>query len=236
MASAVIPYKYSEKSELQLRYTLRSLQKYLSGIGEVFIFGKSPAWVKNVTTILTPEIDWSFDKIYQKERAIYEKVRLACYNDQVSDDFLFMNDDHFLLMRFDASAFPAYFQGHTRDYLNRPDIYVNTLQNTEELVPGAKYFDVHAPCLYNSTKFIEAMEGLDWAKKFGYCIKTVYHHAWRIEGWKSKDLKIKIPLSEDQIRQCLYTRIWFSTADSAINPAMVSFLNQLYPAKSIYEK
>jgi hypothetical protein len=239
MTSIVIPYKYSHASEVQLRYALRSIEKHLKGYGEVFLLGKAPTWCQNLVEVPTPDIDRNFDKIYQKERAIYEKVRLACYLPEISNTFYFTNDDHYLLTDFDAGKFPLYWSGDWEEQAERPDIYRETAKNTLAELRNRNLsdilYDCHTPILYNKKKFLK-LEGLDWNKKYGYGIKTMYAALNGLQGELIHDLKLRVDISITFIKCCLLGKKVFSTDDKAMGPGVISVLKELYPNKSKYEK
>src|SRR5688500_2320198 len=109
----------SRNNDIELRYCLRSIETHLSGYGDIFLIVHKPKWVKNVMHI--PAEDEQ--RTWWKERNIYRKILLACEDPRVSDDFLFMNDDHYLLSDFVAGEFPYYREGTISDYLGRDDQY-----------------------------------------------------------------------------------------------------------------
>lgn len=221
----------------ELRYALRGVEKYLRGVGEIFVIGKAPRWLRNVTVI--PATD--HERTYYKERNIFNKIMLACQDSRVSEDFLFMNDDHFLLQEFEAGSFPYYYDGYLSTQAKRSDPYGNTARNTAlylkfECVP---FFDVHAPILYNKCKF-PLVGRADWNKKYGYCIKTTYclTNGLFIDHPRTEvsDLKITGAMSTTQIKNAIAGRPFFSTADNVRDGAMGAVMEELYPSRSKYEK
>lgn len=240
MTSIVIPLvkNGSRWGDKELRYALRSVEKHLTGYGDIFIIGYCPPWLQNVIHI--PATDG--DKIYEKERNIYSKILLACEDKRVSEDFLFMNDDHFLLQDFEAAKFPFYSYGFLSDYLHRVDPYQQTLQNTFDLIGDHLFFDIHCPILYKKSNFI-AMNELslvDWSKKWGCAIKTLYSYFLSsIDGLRTEsfpDLKICDPLSSNKIKELITMRPWFSMDNHAREGGIETVLQELYPNKSKYEK
>jgi len=239
MTTVVIPYKYSEKSEIQLRYALRSLEKHLKGYGQVFLLGRAPTWLRNVVEIQTPDIDWNYMHLHQKELAIYNKIKVACGSPNVTDDFLLMNDDHYLLQDFNAATFPLYWSGDMEEEADRPDIYANTCRNTVKALRAAKApilnYDCHCPILYNKERF-KVVESLDWGVKYGYGIKSMYANLNGLRGIMCSDLKFRSPVSYHIASHAISTQPFFSTDDKAIDTSMVNLLSSLYPTKSRFEK
>jgi hypothetical protein len=228
----------SRHNDIELKYCLRSIEKHLSGYGDIFLIGHKPKWVNNIIHI--PAEDEQ--RTWWKERNIYRKILLACEDPRVSDDFLFMNDDHFLLSRFGAKRFPYFFDGGTESHIGREDQYGNTVKNTfDALRMHVHHFDVHCPINYNKQMFKD-LQLFDWDRKYGYCIKTLYMHYWRprimgpIRGYYP-DLKINQPLPSSKIKELLTGRSWFSVGNKAfdIGGGMEQVLQELYPNKSKYE-
>lgn len=238
VTSIVIPYRLSINNDQELRFCLRSIVMHLKGYGEIFIIGEKPTWVKNVTHIPTPDIDRQFDKTYWKERKIYEKIRIAAYMDDVTDDFYFTNDDHFLLQDFDAATFPLHWGGDMSGEICRPDIYGQTCIHTNERIRANMWpdhnYDTHCPIVYNKRLF-QNLEELDWTKKWGYCIKTMYCGINGKKGEFYPDLKIKDQESPEMIKRLIANRPYFSIGDKAVGPGMLQVLRELYPDRSIYE-
>jgi hypothetical protein len=235
--SIVFPLGHgSHNNDLELRYCLRSVEQHLTGYGDIFIIGRKPDWLKNVIHI--PFDEGFAPQSYDKERNIYNKIMAACADERVSDDFLFMNDDHFLLQDYEAGKFPYYCHGWLSEFMTVTD-YKSTISNTNELLwplgHDCLYFDVHCPIVYNKERFAYVLEA-DWSKPYGFCIKTVYSNC--VEGLKAleqPDLKIDESYPSSRIHQLLSGRPWFSIGNRAFDGGIKRVLQELYPKKSIYE-
>jgi hypothetical protein len=231
----------SRHNDQELRYCLRSIEKHLTGYGDIFLIGHMPKWVRGCIHI--PATDE--DRTWWKERNIYRKILLACEDPRVSDDFLFMNDDHYLLSDFVAGEFPYYYSGMLYQEASRDDQYGATAKNTLQLINLQKgwhddrywrYWDIHCPIIYNRNSF-GWLSKFDWGKKHGYCIKTAY--SWFVGGiaMEYPDLKINQPLPPSKIKELITGRSWFSVGNKAfdIGGGMANVLQELYPNKSKYE-
>ena len=90
----------------ELRYSLRSIEKYLQDVEEVIIVGDNlPDWINNVTQIILPDIKG------KKQLSIRRKI-LAALN--YTDEILFMNDDVYFLKP--SNDFPYYYHGYLKNY------------------------------------------------------------------------------------------------------------------------
>lgn len=232
MIDIVIPYWENEGQEL--RYALRSFEKYFSGVGNIFIIGDKPSWVNwkaNIIHIAAKD----GNRMMGRERNIYKKLMLACAHPAVSDTFLFANDDHFMLQHFPAAAFPYYFHTHLEHSLSLAgdNPYRQTIQNTIDLL--GKFFqnyDSHCPILLEKQLFMKTFSAVDWTRPYGYCLKTVYCHANGIKGEICLDVKIR--------RRGEYVALpaglpYFSADDKAMDKSLRMTLETLYPNKSKYE-
>lgn len=139
----------SMRHNIELRLSLRSLEKYGKNIDRVFIVGNKPEFIKNVEYI------WVEDK-YQWWRNAFEKTK-AAIKAGISDDFLLMNDDFFMLEEFDALNYPFYHRGELPKEADREytKILVSTRKILEKEGYKTKHFGVHCPMRINAKKYLE---------------------------------------------------------------------------------
>lgn len=221
----------------ELKYALRGAEKYFPH-GRVFIATENlPKWITNVTHIHKTDAHG-----YQaKERNVKEKIVLACKSKQLSENFLFMNDDHFFLSRAKEN-YPNYFYDYIVNFQRRrirKDGYTRTIYNTVQYLndPTAKYFDIHFPMILNKSNFPEIVEKADWSKDFGYLIKSLYANKMKLRGTPHTDLKINIEkLNLQKLRETIRGRPMFSISDTQGAEYFERFLKSIYPNKSRYEK
>lgn len=234
MIDIVIPYLHSQRRNgLELRYCLRGIERKLTGYNKIWIIGQKPSWLIGVGIIQVN--DSPYPRL--KENNIYCKILEACKNKEVSEDFLFMNDDHFLLKSFTASQFPYYHRGELYDSMKKnKGSYRATLNHSRRVLMAKDLptldFDTHCPIVYNKSKFIQAFEDIDWKIDWGYAIKSVYCGLNGIEGTYMPDCKINNKSLHD-IKLRTANREWFSTG--SLNDDMEKFLTSVYPKKSKYE-
>ena len=223
----------------ELRYSLRSVAKYITDIGNVYIVGERPDWIntKHVKHVFAPDkpgLEW-------KEFNIMQKVVKACTLPMLSREFIFINDDHFLLSV--IPPLPFYYQQTLNASLAKrkvQDSYYFSMQNTLRALEGRGYntinFDIHAPIIYDKNLFTDAVLSYDWlCCPGGYVVKSLYCNTLGITGTVDMDLKIKEKLTCQQIDALTLHRKYFSIDDSAICIEMEIYLKYLYPTKSKYE-
>jgi hypothetical protein len=221
----------------ELRYSLRSLEKQGENYGNIILVGDKPPYL-NGKIIHIPQSD---NSLHCHERRIYEKLLVACNTPEISDPFIFFNDDYFLTKPIDFSNIGYYFSINIEDKIikrSRNDLYKKTMRNTfavlKEKGLKTRYFDIHYPMQYYKNKFIEAMKKYDWEINAGYLIKSLYANTLRIKGEKRKDYKIKNNLSKDELKRLIILTDLFSTEKIYRNTA--EYLVKKYRAKSSYEE
>lgn len=160
-------------------------------------------------------------------RNIFEKLLKAVRHPEVTEQFIYGNDDHFLLQT--HNIIPDYFSTHFGG--NRP--YQLTVRNTG----SDKNYDVHAPMVMSKSRFENTVAVLDWNKAYGYCIKTVYCKGKPANNfYQYEDLKIRKPMKAVDIERVVSGRLWFSIDDRALNEDMISVLEKLYKQPSRWER
>lgn len=227
MTSIVYPLgNGSRLNDAELRYSLRSVEKNLSGYGKVFIVGRKPTWIHNITYIEAK------DQFEVPDRNIMTKIMKACESPEVSETFLYMNDDHFLMHEFEIDKFPFFYSETIEAYLQRRgmDGYGQRVRNTYDYLSKndlpTKYFDSHTPILIEKKRFKEIMNKVDWNKKYGFVIKSLYANSLKIEGQLEKDHKSEsTPRKNDPV---------YSTTPKP-KAAVTRFLSEVFNKKSRYE-
>lgn len=223
----VIPFKNSINHDVELKYALRSAEKYIPNMGNVFLMGDIPYWAHNNLTIV-PLIDLRNSQWRDHNIAI--KILRACAMPQVSDDFIILHDDNFLLKPLDPSVY-----WHKGVQWVIAGDYGKVITNTVGRLGVVNNYDVHAPHAVNKQRFIKSVGALDWAVPYGYCIKTAYAAMNGIPGTKTLDCKINACPPEHELLEIIADKAFFSTGDTAIKPPMLRVLQALYPQKSKYE-
>lgn len=216
----------SKYNDLELKYSLRSLEKYLSGYDRIFIVGNLPNWIKKDSVVHIPKGDGLY-----KQQNIFLKIKAAIDNG-ISNNFLFFNDDHFLLQPLQADQLPYFYDNTLQHWATKArGRYKGAILNTGE----GLYYDVHTPIIYNGEKFLNTVGKLDWSKE--YVIKSAYCNANQIgKIVKIDDIKIEQERTVEQLKAIIHKKMFFSIATYALYPAMKQLLNELYPEKSKYEK
>lgn len=221
----------------ELRYSLRSVDKYVNHVGNVYLIGEKPKWIKNIIHIPMndrPGVEW-------KEFNIMQKILRACATPALSREFIFMNDDHFLLHV--IPPLPFYYQQTLLSSMFKrrvQDTYHKALDNTYQALMRRDYnvinYDIHVPIIYDKNLFADTVLSYDWnTAPGGYVIKSLYCNTLGVKGQEVMDLKIKERMDCFKLEALTLGRKFFSIDDSSINLDMGTYLQYLYPIKSKYE-
>lgn len=226
----------------ELRFALRSFEKYMPH-DDVVLIGAQPDWFNGKRAFLFRDDP---DPKY-REANIFLKLQWYIRNHNDGGEFVYANDDHFLLTEWDG--LPPYPTKGTigQAMASRSDLdpYKKTIRNTVNLLGhGALNYDVHAPMSMDprlfKDRFFEKEEGLPnkivWkGKQWGYLFKTLYGQ--NFPHYAAGDNKINEPTSAADTLTMVENGVYpfFSTSDKAFNMDMVDALLTLFPNPSRYE-
>ena len=218
----------------ELRFALRSIEKYLTGYDKIFIIGECPSYLQNIIHIPCPDFPG------RKEYSIFNKIMKAVADERCSDYFVFWNDDIFLIDNLQTADFKFWYEGTLQSkYEQSHGHYKAAIKNMIDI----KYYyfaytDIHTPIIYNKEKFIKGVAAEDWSKE--YVIKSLYTSSIKESIVCSfehmPDLKINKAMTYYEIKARIKERLFFSIGTYGVCPAMTKVLTELFPDKSKYEK
>lgn len=225
----ILPYRADPNNGLELKFALRSIAKYLTGYGEIFIIGDSvPKWLKNVTVIPCHEQNEKLAK------NILNKILLSFQ--YAGEDVLQWQDDIFLTRPLNVTDIKYWYDGNLEQAIFRHHgSYKTYIENTaKKITEDVPYFDTHTPIIYNKEVFNKLAAKYDWQTK-NFLIKSLYCNLLCDPGVEMADCKISGPMRYNQIKEKINGSLFFSTSPQAVSDDMVEVLRELYPEKSKYE-
>ena len=142
----------------EIRYSLRSLERYAKGLGKIFIVGEFPLFLcKDIQHIKAHDM---FNPNQNADGNIITKVLAACAQQSLSENFMFINDDHILLKKLTLSSLPAFHKGDMNTFPPHTwtlNYWRSRLKRTMEILNQksmtAYHFDCHTPILFNKKLF-----------------------------------------------------------------------------------
>jgi glycosyltransferase involved in cell wall biosynthesis len=223
----------SINSNNEILFSLRSLQKYCTGYRDVHVIGHRPKFLKNIKH--TQFIEGNIKAIN-----ILLKIKQACLNKDITDDFLFMNDDHFFCKEVDINNMSYYFDQNEMYKILRErkkiDTYRRIIEDTIETFTSLIFFDVHKPMIINKAKFLNMCENINFKKFYnGLLVKSSYCNFNNIKGVPCKDMVLREKLTYNEIIDILKNESIFAITDDAINESLIKFFTTFYPIESQFE-
>lgn len=228
-------------SNNELRFSLRSVEKNLGGVGKVYVIGENPGWfTQNIIHIYYP------DEVGPKnaDGNMARKILRACREPDLSDNFLFMNDDFIIYKPVVASEIPWYDKGDMKDRPEkfwRTQFYRYRLRRTFDVLrsrglPTMQY-DYHAPMLMNKHEFPKVMAQFDYAADIGYTFRSLYGNMMNLPSIHLNGQKKTIYMKYDEkgLRKYVENCTFIGYNDLALNSAFKRFLEVTFPEPSKYE-
>jgi hypothetical protein len=222
---------------IELRYSIRSMFKYLNGFDRIIIVGQLPPFFQNVI-----HIPFEDKHRHNADRNIYEKILAACNHPGLSENFCCCSDDYFLLKSFDLTSLPFYYCGtleETFKKLSKENYYRSHVEATYNILSDRNLptlnFNTHFPIVYNKQTFIDCMSRYNWETKIGYISKSLYCNSLKIPGEYMTDSKIHTPKTKTAIDRKLQKVCFFSTNEFSVNEPLKEVWQALYPESSPVE-
>jgi hypothetical protein len=225
----------------ELRVSLRSVQKNLKGVRNIYIIGENPGFLSDkVIHIYHPDELSSINA----DGNMTLKILRACQEKDLSDDFLFMNDDFIINKPMIASQIPWMHKGDMKD---RPSGFWVTqhyrfrLRRTFDLLqisglPTLQY-DYHAPMLMNKYKFPEVMSAFDFIDDIGITFRSIYGNVLALPADHLVDQKVTLykTYSLADIIKRTENAQFVGYNDAALNNSFKYWMISQFPERSIYE-
>jgi hypothetical protein len=220
----VYPFKRQGRNE-ELRYSLRSLSNLPHD--QVYISGDNAHWTRNVVHIPVPQTG-------QKPENSLRNIVEACKRPELSDDFILMNDDFFIMSP--QQEVPHYHRGSLQEYLATFDrakgAYYQLAFDTYELlrslgIEDPLFYGIHIPTVLNKHRVLELVERFNGKP---IMLRTLYHNIYQTGGIEREDVKKRA------FGESFNERDFLSTSDAIGRSAVFrTVIQEAFPAPCYYE-
>ena len=219
----------------ELRYSLRSLDKFGRNVGRVFITGECPAFVDQTKITFLPELDIGCPAVNH-----WWKVQQTFSKTDIGERALLMYDDIFFCKPTDCAKYPWRCRGELPTL--RPDgEYRRSLYNAacwlkKRYMPILNY-TLHQPCIYEKAKFMSMEKDFEELKlsDVGMSPRSVY--ANRFVSGKTEFMEdLKIRSNVDNLQELIKGRDCFSIADDCLDGPVQLWLDENLSERSKWEK
>lgn len=210
----------SHHNNQELRYSLRSLEKHCADIGNIWIVGNKPHFLNSNVKYL-----WVDDSGVWWQNAFRKTI--AAIKAGISEDFLLMNDDFYMLQDFTISDYPYYHKGKISDIAanNYQKVIINTKRILQNLGKPVMHYGVHCPIRINAEKYKQLSEfytSVDNPVSARCLYGNLFCKGKKVTDCKFSDIKASVT-------GCWSSRNW-------IAGDVFEKLQKLFPVKSKWEK
>jgi hypothetical protein len=213
----------------ELRYSIRSVQKNASFVRDVWVVGDKPDWYSG-----------KFLDVAQTSNAfqnVRTNLKTIIDNFDISEDFVFMNDDFFIVKKIDSV--PTYYNGLLSDRSRRHtelagmNYYANFLMRSDQALRryGIKEplnYELHVPIVFNKTMLLETID-----KQFS--IRSCYGNIHNIGGKEIRDVKIYTNPRFAEDSSSIDNDTPFVSTDDESFRKMGDIIKDMFPDRSSYE-
>jgi hypothetical protein len=214
----------------ELRYSIRSVFKYATN-PRVIVFGGRPSWYSG-EYVAIKEQKSKFNNIHN---AVYE----IAHSDLVSENFVLMNDDFYLLKPFDGVT--TYHGGSLQNKIDKYKMfctnlrYANMLQATHDKLrlQGIEEpidYDMHVPFPMVKSKLQETV-------KYKTLYRSTYGNLADVGGIEINDVKVykNGPMTEMSFDYLNNDSLFISSLDGSFELILNDLLREEFPYASPLE-
>ncbi len=213
----------------ELRYSIRSVLKNAKFINNIWVVGAKPDWYVGNFIAVKP-VGNSFANVRENLKNVID-------NDNISEDFVLMNDDFFIMENINSVS--HYYGGMLSDRSMRhqelagPNYYANMLMKTHKVlkqkgIDKPLNYELHVPMLFNKTKLSQTIEQ-------PFSIRSYYGNTYDLGGEDIKDVKIySHPRFRVASSSMDNSTPYVSTDDESFKQIR-SIMQEMFPDKSDYE-
>lgn len=210
----------------EFRYSLRSVCKNMP-YRRIWVFGGCPRSI-------VPDVRVRVEQVGKtKWDRVHAMFKMAAENKEISDDFILMNDDFFVMKPVDKieTIHRGLLEDHVKVLGNGP--YRKMLDGIDaELKKRGETsysYELHTPFIYNKKKLLKLLNDNPDLR----CTRTMYGNIYKIGGKRASDVKIfsSKPAFDYENSELL------STDDSVINVNndAWAYIMKQFPASCKYE-
>lgn len=202
----------SQADNLELIYSVRSLAMHMLDLENVYVVGEKPRELPGIIHIPAKDIcdvPW---------KNVYNKTAKACEDERISEEFLFMNDDFFMLEPFYGAEFPFF-----------------TIKNGNGGVDGMQSFHVHCPIRYKKEWYLNMP--LDLNSKGTHSPRSFYGNFYRAPVSPTKDFVVRASANMLPYEAQVVGKLFFSIGDDImLQEDFKFFLETLYKEPCRFER
>lgn len=162
----------------ELRYSLRSVVQNYQALERVWVIGHRPEWLQGISHIEHPDCYRS-----NKDANLIAKIIRVAMEPTLSEKFIMMSDDHFILHpTADSDFLPFYNKDMSNmsvnDFANNK--WAQRLRRTKEILEKkgmpSRDYEGHVPYVLEKSKVSTYLQ-FDYGFDIGYCVFSLYFNS-----------------------------------------------------------
>lgn len=241
--SVVIPYCKEFAQGKELLYVLRSWDKNCCFPADFVVIGDKEDWFSDEIHFIecprvsdNPSVD------------TYHKLKVALESDLVTDDFIWTNDDIYVLQPIDLSHIQlpkvlgpldtSKYKGFYRENMQR------TIDCLKQLGAACQNYGTHTPVMFNKASWLGLIAKLDEQITQGMLYTSIYFNLQQPQvtavtlDWRKDPFLLPVVSQNPSIEvvKSLLPKMFLNNARSGYSPWLESFLDKEFPAKCLFEQ
>ena len=241
--SVVIPYCKEFAQGKELLYALRSWDKNCCFPADFVVIGDKEDWFSDEIHFIecprvsdNPSVD------------TYQKLKVALESDLVTDDFIWTNDDIYVLQPIDLSHIQlpkvlgpldtSKYKGFYRENMQR------TIDCLKQLGAACQNYDTHTPVMFNKASWLGLIAKLDEQITQGMLYTSIYFNLQQPQvtavtlDWRKDPFLLPVVSQNPstEVVKSLLPKMFLNNARSGYSPWLESFLDKEFPAKCLFEQ
>lgn len=241
--SVVIPYCKEFAQGKELLYALRSWDKNCCFPADFVVIGDKEEWFSDEIHFIecprvsdNPSVD------------TYHKLKVALESDLVTDDFIWTNDDIYVLQPIDLSHIQlpkvlgpldtSKYKGFYRENMQR------TIDCLKQLGAACQNYGTHTPVMFNKASWLGLIAKLDEQITQGMLYTSIYFNLQQPQvtavtlDWRKDPFLLPVVSQNPstEVVKSLLPKMFLNNARSGYSPWLESFLDKEFPAKCLFEQ
>ena len=239
----IIPFKTedSKADNLELRYALRSIEKYMRGVGQVIVVCPNPPeWLRNVTLIKSVP-----NKGLRKNVSIYRNLRAGMEYSK-AERVIWWLDDNVALQPMSPDTFGLFWNGRDMTSYKGNRFWHRILRDTAAALKKRGYTtrncESHIPMVFNREKFLALDKefGAEFQDNLGLVSYSVYCNRYNIKSIGSMD-NVKAtferdPGSLENIEKAVHDKLFVGYDDKGFVENLQAWMGKRFSQKSKFEE
>lgn len=218
----------------ELRYSLRAVAENVKDLRNVWVIGEKPDWLTNVRYLPVKDC---FDR---PTKNTFHKLQSVCHEPDLSENFLWLNDDFFILKPTIVADFPYFYKGVLPSGIRKSRLLaiespVNTVNYLQFHNLTMLDYRVHCPIIFNKQRILDLPVA---ENEFGVVnTRAVYGNYYKVGGILTKENFMPVHGNVSELTAWSEKRDWCSILSlTAKQWGFRKFMQERFPNPSRFEK